>query len=547
MALKFFDRTKEDASSTGTGTFSLSGTASTGGFRTFQSVHTSGDEVFYSAVDSSNSTFEVGRGTLTSGSPWTLSRDTILSSSNSNNKVNFAAAPNVFSTYPAGHAAFSDTSLASNVVETDAVFDETLTANKALSGQFKGTLQFNKAYFTIANYTIASGRTLTVTDSADLYAVGIASGTKMDRTADFTSDVTISANTLFSPSINAYATVTIASGVTATVSPVGTTFVNNGSGISTGGPISWKLPSSDGSQGSNIITDGKGGFAVQGATSGAGSTPTPTSERLIKVFDYISFTPSTPLHSFECMIPTTIAETPDLIESFRIKFLHVDFGGKDDSSNVSAGIHCFLAPLSAAGGNPILDSSSANYGGAFWYRTTTSTAFLSGSPFTTRKDQVLSSNGVSNGSYECNTYGFNVWGYNWAPSIGSNGSSTYYGPSIANPPFSTSNFVLNNTNLCGDIEIYNTKHDPKTQWQVEWNSYGSNYTQTKAMAWGMTKNQGNSNNTIYNMTSNHAQGYRLYFLPGNVNYFSGSNVQGLVGGRIEFYATIKQNAAEMSN
>ena len=27
-------------------------------------------------------------------------------------------------------------------------------------------------------------------------------------------------------------------GVTATVSPVGTTFVNNGSGISTGGPIS---------------------------------------------------------------------------------------------------------------------------------------------------------------------------------------------------------------------------------------------------------------------------------------------------------------------
>ena len=47
MALKFFDRTKEDASSTGTGTFSLSGTASTGGFRTFQSVHTSGDEVFY--------------------------------------------------------------------------------------------------------------------------------------------------------------------------------------------------------------------------------------------------------------------------------------------------------------------------------------------------------------------------------------------------------------------------------------------------------------------------------------------------------------------
>ena len=548
MALKFFDRTKQDATTTGTGTFTLATSASTGGFRTFASVHTTGDEVFYCAVDNVNNTFEVGQGTLTSGSPnWTLSRDVIKSSSNSNNAVNFATAPEIFSTYPAENAAFSDTSLASNVVETDAVFDETLTADKALSGQFKGTLQFNKAYFTIANYTIASGRTLTVTDSADLYAVGIASGTKMDRTADFTSDVTISANTLFSPSINAYATVTIASGVTATVSPVGTTFVNNGAGISTGGPISWKLPPSDGAQGSNIITDGKGGFAVQGATSGAGSTPTPTSERLIKVFDYINFNPDAPLNEFECMIPTTIAATSDLIESFRIKFLHLDFGGKNDTDNVSSNMHCFLAPLSTAGGNPILDSTSANYSGQFWYRATTSTAFQSGSAFQCRKDTVINSNGVSNGSYDCNTYGFNLWGYNGAPSIGPLGGSQYYGPSIANPPFSTSNFVLNNMNLCGDIEIYNTKHDPKTQWQVEWNGYSSQYSQTKAMAWGMTKNQGNNNNTIYNMTSDHAQGYRLYFVPANVNYLTGANHQGIVGGRIEFYATIKQNEAVMSN
>ena len=201
--------------------------SSTGGFRTFASVHTTGDEVFYCAVDNVNNTFEVGQGTLTSGSPnWTLTRDTIKSSSNSNNAVNFAAAPEIFSTYPAENAAFSDTSLPSNVVETDAVFDETLTADKAISGQFKGTLQFNKAYFTIANYTVASGPVLTVTDSADLYAGNIAAGTKMHRTPDFTDDVTISANTMFSPGINAYATVTIASGVTATISPVGTTFVN---------------------------------------------------------------------------------------------------------------------------------------------------------------------------------------------------------------------------------------------------------------------------------------------------------------------------------
>ena len=79
MALKFFDRTKQDATTTGTGTFTLATSASTGGFRTFASVHTTGDEVFYCAVDNVNNTFEVGQGTLTSGSPnWTLTRELFL-------------------------------------------------------------------------------------------------------------------------------------------------------------------------------------------------------------------------------------------------------------------------------------------------------------------------------------------------------------------------------------------------------------------------------------------------------------------------------------
>ena len=89
-----------------------------------------------------------------------------------------------------------------NVVETDAIFTDTLTADKALSGQFKGTLQFNKSYFTSTDYTVASGHTLTVTDSADLYAVNITTSTTMDRTGDFTSNTTITADTLFSPGIN---------------------------------------------------------------------------------------------------------------------------------------------------------------------------------------------------------------------------------------------------------------------------------------------------------------------------------------------------------
>ena len=274
MALKFYDRTKEEATTTGTGTFSLSGTGADGGFRAFSAVHATGDEVFYCAVDSSNNAFEVGKGTLTTGTPWTLSRTEIKSSSNSNNKVNFASAPEIFSTYPAENAAFSSTDMPNNVVETDAIFTNTLTADKALSGQFKGTLQFNKSYFTSTDYTVASSHTLTVTDSADLYAVNITTSTIMDRTGDFTSDTTVTADTLFSPGINAYATVTINNGITATVSPVGTTFVNNGNGIISdsfqqeGGSVKWKLPTVDGASGSNVITDGSGNFAIQGAAGG---------------------------------------------------------------------------------------------------------------------------------------------------------------------------------------------------------------------------------------------------------------------------------------
>ena len=547
MALKFFDRTKEDASSTGTGTFSLSGTASTGGFRTFQSVHTSGDEVFYAAVDSSNSTFEVGRGTLTSGSPWTLSRDTILSSSNSNNKVNFAAAPNVFSTYPAGHAAFSDTSLPSNVVETDAVFDETLTADKALSGQFKGTLQFNKAYFTIANYTIASGRTLTVTDSADLYAVGISSGTKMDRTADFTDDVTISANTLFSPSINAYATVTIASGVTATVSPVGTTFVNNGSGISTGGPISWKLPISDGAPNTEIVTDGAGSFKLKGAASGgAAAAPTPTEERLVKVWDYNNYTPSEPIHGFECMVPTSLAANASDIESFNWKLKFVNFGGKNDSDNNSTAMLCYISPLSVAGGTPILSSADADYLGYIYYRNSTLTAWTQSYNLNSHKDATHSSNGVSGGSYACNDYGLNIWGYNANPNVSSQGNSSYYGPTIANNPFSSTSYAMNRTNLNGNIRIWNTKTSPDCDWELTWQSYYSSNNPRAAQAWGSIYNNPNNSNTMSAVTSDHAQGIKLWFLPNNVGRLTGSGIVGMVSGRIECWVTLKQGAAELA-
>lgn len=96
MALVLKDRVKETTTTTGTGTYTLAG-ASTG-FQSF-AVIGNGNPTYYAATDGTD--WEVGIGTYTS-SGTTLSRDTILESSNSGNAVNWGAgSKDIFVTYPA--------------------------------------------------------------------------------------------------------------------------------------------------------------------------------------------------------------------------------------------------------------------------------------------------------------------------------------------------------------------------------------------------------------------------------------------------------------
>jgi len=531
MALKFFDRTKQDATTTGTGTFTLATSASTGGFRTFASVHTTGDEVFYCAVDNVNNTFEVGQGTLTSGSPsWTLTRDTIKSSSNSNNAVNFAAAPEIFSTYPAANAAFSDTSLASNVVQTDDVFTETLTANKALSGQFKGTLQFNKAFFTSTDYTITSGRTLTVTDSADLYAVDIASGTVMDRTADFTDDVTISANTMFSPGINAYATVTVANGITATVSPVGTTFVNNGAGISTGGPISWKLPTVDGSADANITTDGKGGFKVAGSSSGV-ATLTPKSETLIYVGDFNNYKPDANKNYVEFIVPDSVATNASDIESFRIVMDFLSF--RNGTNGTNTWIH--LQPMKSAGNRIELGTANWMWKTKMWYNSSTGWNYRAISTGANANEGQWSPSG---GTYYGKDYGLQIVGDN-NYGTGSDYSVLTEQPFTSNEPGSQWY-----SGYTGQIDIYNQIYAPRVRFDLtQMMANTSSAIDYTSVAKGMAFQTANSQSSTATITGQHAKGYRMWFLPYTYSYLSS---WGIAGGRIEVYAKTKQSQSEIT-
>jgi hypothetical protein len=107
MALVLKDRVRVTSSTTGTGTFTL-GVASAG-FQDF-SVIGDGNTTYYAIQNSGDNTWEVGIGTYTA-SGTTLSRDTILESSNGGSAVNFAAGTkDVFVTYPAEKGIYLDAS-----------------------------------------------------------------------------------------------------------------------------------------------------------------------------------------------------------------------------------------------------------------------------------------------------------------------------------------------------------------------------------------------------------------------------------------------------
>jgi hypothetical protein len=104
MPLNLADRVRDTTTTTGTGTVTLSGTAPTG-YQNF-SVIGNGNTTYYTI--NAGSQWEVGIGTYSSTGP-TLSRDTVLASSNGNALVNFTAGiKDVFVTYPAGKSVTTD-------------------------------------------------------------------------------------------------------------------------------------------------------------------------------------------------------------------------------------------------------------------------------------------------------------------------------------------------------------------------------------------------------------------------------------------------------
>ena len=105
MALIVADRVKQESTTTGTGTFTLSGGVD--GFQNFSDVCSTNDTMYYVIQEKIGTDFEVGHGTFNSSGQ--LERTNILQSSNSDNAVNFGAGTkDVFITYPADKAVFQN-------------------------------------------------------------------------------------------------------------------------------------------------------------------------------------------------------------------------------------------------------------------------------------------------------------------------------------------------------------------------------------------------------------------------------------------------------
>lgn len=151
MALVVKDRVKSSTTTTGTGTITLGAAAI--GFQAF-SVIGNGNTTYYTITDTVNGTWEVGIGTYTA-SGTTLSRDTVLESSNSGSLVNFAAgSKDVFVAYPAERAVMG----AMGYTENSATISVSSTINAGNNAISAGPITIDSG----VTVTVPSGSTWVV-------------------------------------------------------------------------------------------------------------------------------------------------------------------------------------------------------------------------------------------------------------------------------------------------------------------------------------------------------------------------------------------------
>jgi hypothetical protein len=189
MSLIIKDRVQETCSAPGTGAVSLLGAVT--GFQTFSASIGNSNSTYYTIADQAGVNWEVGIGSYaTSGN--TLTRTTVLSSSNGGSLTNFSSGTqNVWCDYPSEVAAY-----ASN--------NSSATAGQALTFQGAGT---PPAYAAVVA-SITSGTGISASPSTGAVTVNIDS-----TVVTLTGSQTLTNKTLTSPTLTTPALGTPASGV----------------------------------------------------------------------------------------------------------------------------------------------------------------------------------------------------------------------------------------------------------------------------------------------------------------------------------------------
>lgn len=185
MSLVIADRVREQSTTTGAGTFTLTGAVV--GFQTFSSAIGNGNTTYYTISNPGTTEWEVGVGTVSAGQ---LARTTILSSSNAGSLVNFSAGTkDVFVTYPAEKSVNEDVAGTVNIT--------TLAAGTiSATGAITSTVTTGTAPLVIASITKVNNLNVDLLDGADWAAPpSIGSGTANAAaftTISATGDVTFS-------------------------------------------------------------------------------------------------------------------------------------------------------------------------------------------------------------------------------------------------------------------------------------------------------------------------------------------------------------------
>ena len=174
MALVLADRVRETTTTTGTGAVTLGGAYT--GFQTFSAGIGNSNSTYYTIANVVTGEWEVGIGTYTASGN-TLSRTTVLSSSNGGSLVNFAAgSKDVFVTQPSERAVYIDsagTTVDVNILAAsgDSSFNSTgavgkIRWNSTLS-QYEG---YDGANWTLLGGAVISNDTATATDLYPVYS-----------------------------------------------------------------------------------------------------------------------------------------------------------------------------------------------------------------------------------------------------------------------------------------------------------------------------------------------------------------------------------------